>query len=300
MGKQQKTIKSRGSIPAPKRRTHRRTPLNWKRINRTLRGIAFVGLAAELGLILFANPYLRVTKVRVDGAQTLSPAQVYQEAQVPPCANIFRLALREPFARRLERDPLVDHASRRIQLPDTLILTVAERQPFATLASGGRYWLLDRKGVPYENLDKPYPNVPLVAVQSAATASGATNSEVVLGQPLHTRWLAQTYGLMGLLAHSRTLEASKISVDQNANICLNRADKLQILLGQPEGMPQKVALAEAAVEANGGTIARRAAYIDVSCPELPVWKPRLETEADRAQARRLRHRPLSPDDAQLL
>jgi len=155
MRKQQKTIKSRGFIPAPKRRTHRRAPRDWGRINRALRGIAFVGLAVELGLILFANPYLRVTKVRVDGAQTLTPAQVYAEAHVPPRANIFRLALREPFARRLERDPLVDHASRRIQLPDMLILTVTERQPFATLAAGGQYWLLDRKGVPYQSLDKP-------------------------------------------------------------------------------------------------------------------------------------------------
>jgi cell division septal protein FtsQ len=296
MRKQQKTIKSRGSIPAPKRRTHRRAPRNWGRINSTLRGIAFVGLAVELGLILFANPSLRVTKVRVDGAQTLTPAQVYAEAHVPPRANIFRLALREPFAHRLERDPLIDHASRRIQLPDTLILTVTERQPFATLASGGQYWLLDQKGVPYQSLDKPYPGVPLVAVQSSAVSGG----DVMLGQPLHTRWLAQTYSLMGLLARNSTLEASKISVDQNANICLNRADKLQILLGQPEALPQKVALAEAAVEANGGTIARRAAYIDVSCPELPVWKPRPETEEDRAQARSWHRRQAVSEDAQSL
>ncbi len=296
MRKHQKTIKSRGSIPAPKRRTHRRAPRDWGRINRALRIMAFVGIAAELGWGLFACPALRVTKVRVDGAQTLSPAQVYQEAQVPPRANIFRLALREPFARRLERDPLVDHASRRIQLPDTLVLTVTERQPFATLASGGQYWLLDSKGVPYQNLDKPYPGVPLVAVQSAATEGSA----IVLGQPLHTRWLVQTYGLMALLARSHTLDASKISVDQNANICLNRADKLQILLGQPEGLPQKVALAEAAVEANGGTIAHRAAYIDVSCPELPVWRPRPETADDRLQSRGLRRRHAILEDAQPL
>lgn len=251
----------------------------------------------ELGWALFASPSLRVTKVRVDGVQALTPAQVYEEAHVPPHANIFRLAFREPFARHLERDPLVDHASRRIQLPDTLILTVTERQPFATLASGGQYWLLDRKGVPYQSLDKPYPGVPLVAVQTAATPAGG---EVILGRPLHTRWLAQTYSLMGLLARNHTLDASKISVDQNANICLNRADKLQILLGQPEALPQKVALAEAAVQANSGTIARRAAYIDVSCPELPVWKPRPETEQDRAQSRRQRHGQAILEDAQSL
>lgn len=295
MRKPPKTIKSRGSIPAPKRRTHRRAPRDWNRINRTLRTFALAGLAVELGLFLFANPYLRVTKVRVDGAQTLSPAQVYAEARVPTRANIFRLALREPFARRLQQDPLIDHAARRIQLPDTLILTVTERQPFATLASGGQYWLLDRKGVPYQSLDKPYPGVPLVAVQRAPAEGG-----IALGHPLRTRWLAQTYGLMSLLARNHTLEASKISVDQNANICLNRPDNLQILLGQPEFLPQKVALAEAAVAANGGTIARRAAYIDVSCPDLPVWKPRLETEEDRAQRRSSRHRQGALEDAQSL
>lgn len=260
--------KSRGAVPAPKRRTNRR-PRDWKRINRNLRRLAFVGLAIEVWLALFANPYLRVTKVRVDGAQVLTPQQVFAEAKVPDRTNIFLMALREPFSRRLGMDPLVDHASRRIQLPDTLILQVAERQPFATLSSGGQYWLLDSKGVPYQELDSPYPGVPLVAVQQGGIANVVT-----LGHPLKTRWLKQTYALMEMLAQNDSLAATKISVDQNANICLNRKDNLQILLGQPDALPQKVALAEAAVTAHHGIIARQAAYIDVSCPELPVFRPR--------------------------
>lgn len=281
--------KSRGTVPAPKRRTSRR-PRDWKRINRNLRRIALLGLALELAWALFANPYLRVTRVQVDGAQTVATQQVFAEARVPARTNIFWMALHEPFARRLQQDPLVDHASRRIELPDTLILQVAERQPFATLASGGQYWLLDSKGVPYQTLDKPYPQVPLLAVAAAATPT-----PLVLGQPLHARWLKQAYGLLGLLAQNEALGATKISVDQNANICLNRRDNLQIVLGQPDSLPQKLALAQAAVTANGGAIARRAAYIDVSCPELPVWKPRsLDEDAADHPSRHTRRR-LSSD-----
>ncbi len=66
------------------------------------------------------------------------------------------------------------------------------------------------------------------------------------------------------------LDGAKITVDQNLNLCLNRKDNLQIRLGQPDSLPQKVALADATVSADGGALARQAAYIDVSSPQQPV------------------------------
>ena len=265
---------------APKKRARRHR--NW---NRILRRVCAVALLVEVGWALFFNPYLRVTRVRIEGAQTVPVAQVFAEARVPNAGNILWLALRQPFVQRLDADPVVDHAARRVGLPDTLILQVWERQPYATLAAAGRFWLMDRRGVPYRTLDGPYPGLPLVSVHDGAVQGVPVSADtVVLGRPFGGDWLRQTYALIALLARHPSLEPTKIVVDKNANLGLNRGDSLQILLGQPEALAQKVALAQAAVTADGGDLARRAAYIDVSCPDQPVWKPRAEPSGRLGQS----------------
>lgn len=263
--------KSRVPAATPKKR-HNRRRRDW---NPLLRRMAVLALVIELGLIVFANPYLRVTKVRVDGTQTLAPTQVFEEARVPARTNVFWMALRQPFAQRLEADPVVDRAARGIELPDTLVLRVWERQPYATLALDGQFWLLDARGIPFRALSEAYPGVPVIAPQSDAIQGQALSADAVaLGKPLRTDWLRHSYRLIALLAQDRNLTATKIEVDQNGNLCLNRKDNLRILLGQPDALSQKVALAQAAVTAEGGELARRAAYIDVSCPQQPAFMPR--------------------------
>ena len=51
---------------------------------------------------------------------------------------------------------------------------------------------------------------------------------------------------------------------------------MQIKLGQPDDLPQKLALAQAAVGWHGGAFARRAACIDVSSPQQPVYTLRAD------------------------
>jgi len=132
---------------APKRRRNRRRR-DW---NQPLRRIA-LGLAlVEAGFLLFANPYLHVTRVRVDGAQTLSAEQVFDEARVPQRTNILWI-LRQPFGKRLTADPIVEQASCSIHLPNLLVLTVKERQPKAVVAGGGQFWLVDSKSVAYRRV----------------------------------------------------------------------------------------------------------------------------------------------------
>ncbi len=254
-----------------KKRTNRRRR-NW---NRTLRLFALCLFLVEAGVLLFGNPALRVTQVRVEGAQTLTPQQVFDEARVPEKTNIFWM-LRQPFVQRLQSDPVVDHAARSFELPNRLVLTVTERQPHAVLAGGGQFWLLDKKGVPYQELSRPLPPLPVVQVAQAVLPA-----EVMLGRPLRTPWLTDAFRLLTLLETRPGLGGTKITVDQNLNLCLNRRDNLQIRLGQPDSLPLKVALADATVTADGGALARQATYIDVSCPQQPVYMPRKDSDQEQ-------------------
>ena len=274
-----------GRTRAPKTRTPRTRPNRRRRDwNKTLQSVAVVLVLGIAAALLFANPYFRVTQVRVDGAQTLTPQEVYAEARVPDRTNVFWM-LRQPFARRLAQDPRIDHASRSIELPHRLVLTVAERQPRAVLFGRGQFWLLDARGVPYQTLDRPVPHVPLLLVSRKVMPD-----DVPLGRPLGAVWLPDAFRLLALLDHTPALSGAKIIIDQNANLCLNRRDNLQIRLGQGDALPQKVALADATVTAEGGALARQASYIDVSCPQQPVLMPRkggdgADRSHDRTQSR---------------
>ena len=239
--------------------------------NRALPVLAVFLALGDLTALAFA-PGLRVTRVRVDGAQTLTPSQVFDEAQVPSRTNIFWM-LRQPFARRLAADPVVDHAERSVRLPNLLVLTVTERQPYAVLEAatdGGRqFWLLDHHGIPYRTLDNPPAHLPVIDAAAAALPA-----DVVLGRPLKAAWVPDAYRLLALTQTEPKFRGAKIAVDQNGNLCLNRKDMPQIRLGQPDSLPWKMALTEAALSAYGGALSHRAAYIDVSCPQQPVWCPR--------------------------
>ena len=265
-----KLTDSRG-VPAAAKR-HGRTPRrkanrprrDW---NRTLQIFAALLALGDLVALAFA-PGLHVTKVRVLGTQTLTPQQVFDEARVPNDTNVLWM-LRQPLTRRLAADPVIDHAGRTVRLPDTLILTVTERQPYAVLASGGQCWLLDRKGVPYRQLDAPLPGLPVIEADPAALPA-----DVSLGRPLQAVWLPDAYRLLALAHSDPDWAGAKIAVDQNLNLCLNNRGKPQVRLGQADSLPWKMALADAALSAYGGALSQRAAYIDVSCPQQPVWRPR--------------------------
>ncbi|MBV9851697.1 MAG: FtsQ-type POTRA domain-containing protein [Armatimonadetes bacterium] len=259
------------SVQAPKKKPNRKRR-DWHKIIRRACGVIAL---AELAVLLFANPHLYVTKVQINGLQTLSTERVFAEAHVPARSNIFLLALRAPFAARLRRDPVIDHVTRTIELPHTLVLNVTERQPYATLAvadaDGGKdYWLLDKGAVPFRTFDAPPPRVPLLEWQGAAPAG------LALGRPFRDDRLTEAYALLGLVRDKKNLGVQKIKVDQNANLCLNSTHNLQIKLGQPDALPQKIALAQAAVGWHEGEIARRAACIDVSCPQQPVYTLRAD------------------------
>jgi cell division septal protein FtsQ len=250
-----------GVRPAPahaRRLKRNRKRRDW---NQQIRKICAVIACVEILVFLLAYPGFRVRNVRIEGLETMTAGQAFAAAHVPEKTNIFMMSMFHPLARNLERLPVIDHATRVIELPNTIVLRVAERHPYAVLQSSDSYYLIDKKRVPYASVDGPVAGLPTIRAADLAAAD-----PVNLGTPIHSDWLIQAYNLLSLLSDKESLQPKLITVDQNANLCLNRQDNLRINIGTPDDLPAKVWSAEVIARAIGSHAPYKAKYVDVSCP----------------------------------
>jgi cell division protein FtsQ len=93
----------------------------------------------------------QVRSVRVLGNVLLSRAEIETVAAVTG-ANVFWVD-RGQVAARLRALPLVQSAQVDVALPDTVAVTVIERQPAAFWMSGGESYLVDREGTILKAVD---------------------------------------------------------------------------------------------------------------------------------------------------
>jgi cell division protein FtsQ len=93
----------------------------------------------------------QVHSVRVQGNVLLSRAEVENVVAVTG-ANVFWID-RGQVAARLSALPLVQRAEVNLALPDTVEVTIVERQPAAFWVSGGASYLADREGVILKAVD---------------------------------------------------------------------------------------------------------------------------------------------------
>ena len=85
-------------------------------------------------------------KLRVDGATYTDTATVEAALAAVRGENLFRIDT-EPLEAALESLPTVADAAIGVALPDTLAVTLRERQPLLVWAVGDRRFLVDRDGV---------------------------------------------------------------------------------------------------------------------------------------------------------
>jgi hypothetical protein len=119
-------------------------------IGRLLAAIVLVGA----GWVVYdsaSSDRFQVRSVRVQGNVLLSRAEVENVAAVSG-VNVFWVD-RGQVAARVRALPLVQRAEITATLPDTVVISIVERQPAAFWVSGDRSYLVDREGVILKAVD---------------------------------------------------------------------------------------------------------------------------------------------------
>lgn len=224
----------------PRRPAKRFARLTWLLL------LAVTGIVALAAWALLASSWLATGQVSVDGESTLSDREVVAAASVELGTPLIRLDL-DAIERRVSALPPVAAVKVHRDWPSTLSISIAERQPIATLTSSGRWWALDAEGVLFRRVPQPSAHLPVVEVaDSSEDAVVQGVASVIAALP------------PDLLAKVKRLIASSMD-----SITLDLEDGQEVRWGSSAETQQKVKVLRV-------LLLQRAAVYDVSVPAQPT------------------------------
>jgi cell division protein FtsQ len=244
--------------PQPRRR--RKSPA--RRLRPFWFLIAIAVVLAGIGAYLLATwPALYPHTVEVEGNRTVSKEAIVGRAQIDLSKNMW-LQNTGAMAARIESLPYIDRAVIHRRPPDTIVITVTERTPYAFVDDRGTRVTIDHSrrvlqdGAPPDLADS-LPAFALVLPQAA-----------VVGNTIDDPDLQTLVGDADALAAAH-LDARSLGFDRFGDVTVQLRSGITVLLGDRSGSEQKVPLIRPILEkVERGK--RRVAALDLRAMTTPV------------------------------
>jgi cell division protein FtsQ len=233
--------------PVRKRRTSRR-PIQLT--------VAVTALVATVWLLL-VSPVLGVDTVQVDGVTTLPAEQVRETAGIEPGTPLLRVDVDAARA-RIARLPSVASVEVTRGWPNTVVVTVVEREPIAVVGEPGRRALVDAEGVLFDTVSgEPPAGVVPLDVPSPGP-----------GDPVTMAALAALEALPADMRRDVAAAAATTAED----VSLTLADGTVVRWGGPEESDRKATALAGILEQLADGDLEPATAIDVSTPKAVVLR----------------------------
>jgi cell division protein FtsQ len=261
------TTRDRTAAPAPERSGRpgapaaAQRPRRWQRRRGRRHPLLVAALVplvlATAAWVLWASPLLAVRTVQVDGARTLTAAEVRQAAGVRTGTPLLRADV-DAAAARVRRMPQVAAAQVSRGWPDRIVITVTERAPVAVVDQAGQQWLVDAAGVLFATVSgAPPQGVVPVDVPDPGPGDAATRAA-----------LAAVAALPGSLRPAVTTVHATTAQD----VTLTLTDGTTVVWGDGGLARQKAAALGALLDQIHRGALQPARTIDVSVPGKVVLR----------------------------
>lgn len=256
-----------------RRGNRRRVPFTVRanRFLRRLRNLLALALLVECFGVALTTPRLAVRRIQVSGSTMRTPQEIARVAGLQKPMNIF-LAPTGRAERRLGALPEAASVDVFRALPDTLCVSVVEREPVATVMTDGGYWAMDGGGIIFRKLARPLPERPLFRVRPASAPQ--------LAKPLALPTLRPALETLRAMEASPLPPDATLVVDTKNTATIQCPDGLKIRLGPVDSGKERLAtLTRILTGKDGARIRSEAAVIDLATPRGEVMVPRARIQA---------------------
>lgn len=189
-----------------------------------------------VGVFLLTNVF-SIRNIEIDGIHFRTEAEVLQQARLKKGGSIFLLN-KEEVGKNIDQDPYLQFVDLSVRFPNTVVLEVHEREPFALATWLGVQVLLDDTGRVLDNNGQTLGGWDLPMV------SGLDITQLQAGRQMVTRNPAQVEQMLTLFeAIQRNSVASRIeeiSVADINDLFLVTLDGMKVSLGDIDLIDQKL------------------------------------------------------------
>jgi cell division protein FtsQ len=218
-------------------------------------------LAAMGGYVLASLPALYPHTVEVDGNRTVAKETILEHAQISLTKNMW-LQNTHAMAARIEAIPYIDRAEVHRRPPDTLIIMVTERTPYAFVDDGAVRLTIDhtlrvlQDGAP-PGADDALPAFAIVLPQAPAVGAFINDPD-----------LQSLVGDADAIAAAH-LDARTLRYDRFGDVTVQLRNGITVMLGDRVGSEQKIPLIKPILDkVDRGK--RKVAAIDLRALTTPV------------------------------
>jgi len=214
-------------------------------------GVGSVLALAIVVVIVTTSPLMSLRTIRVEGVSRLSAAEVIEQLQPLAGLPLARVSAAD-VARELSDVALIQSVDTRVELPDTLAVSIVERTPLGAVGTAGNFRVVDQAGVELWTDTVRTSELPLIGV--------AANAE--------DRGFQAIVEALAVIPADVLRRIDRITATSADTVAFSLRDSNhQVLWGSSEFSAQKARALPAALQAAGAAGSK---LIDLSTPETVV------------------------------
>jgi cell division protein FtsQ len=240
--------------------------------------IILVVVLAAAAVSLYLSPLFSIKEVQIQGAGREPVAELLKLADVPTGATLLRVDTTQ-IAQNLKSDIWISSVQVQRHFPDTLVIAVTERAPFAvaelvdpTAKNGLNPWLLSADGVwlgSALDLSKLGATVQNSEVTGLVQIQGLTAAvEGQIGQVAGDPQMKAAIAVLSGLGSDFESTVASVDVTNATDIDLKLRTNVEIDFGDASDIPDKVKAIQALQDAHPNAIT----YMNVRTPAKSTYR----------------------------
>jgi len=242
---------------------------NRKRKNqkfRTLKILFILTLLVGLSLYVASLPIWKINEVVVNGAKLLSAKEIKTLAAIPLSENLFFVNLSRTRANLAKIPAIKDFSIYRIP-PGTILISLTERQPIATVVFAKRSAIIDQEGYILNRKSSISLNIPNIA--DLPVISGISERAVDRGEKINEKTAQVVSDIILKLSYFLESRSMQLELGELKNVTFLLDDLLRVKVGEAENIKRKMEVFEALLPKIAGRWPQ-VAYVDVRYPDFPT------------------------------